>query len=220
MEDWSWAQWTLTTLGVAAGIVAAVWAILAWRKAASSDKAAQESLTIAKRAEERETEVHFVDWSGWWEEAGVFFLLNTGEDVAHDVKLVLYIDQEPYTHYEPSVDGGQPLVFEVPQARQLWEEGRDELAAKIRQRKQEVADQNARRASVAADKSLFAHVNQMTAFVSDVTISHNMDAMRDHTIGAYDVRFRVFWRTSLHTPKDSGYHEHGEERLGPDYERE
>ncbi|MCR6713137.1 MAG: hypothetical protein NVV57_10765 [Demequina sp.] len=215
MKDWAWVWGLVGVLGVIAGF-------LAFWKARSSDaaaklslKAAQESVTIAKRTEERETEAHFVDWAGIWKGPGVFMLHNTGDDTANDVKLVLYIDYQPYNFYVETLDGDEATDIDVPKALQLWEQGRDDLAARRWNRKQERIEAAAQRR---AGKDATGAAKTMSALAGfGMDSRHRTEEMFDHKVGLYDVRYRVFWRTDLGTPKDSDYRKHGDELLGPAY---
>jgi hypothetical protein len=78
---------------------------------------AQDANEISRRGEARETERHDVHWEGDWDQPGRYVLTKLGDDEACYIKATITYDDEKVTKTVESIRGsGQQLVFEFPTA--------------------------------------------------------------------------------------------------------
>lgn len=121
MENWIWVGWVIGGIGAIGSIIAAVWAILGWRKASDANDTATEALELTRKADARATEHKDFDWRWDWPEPGVLALLNAGQSPARKVAVTLTIDKQ-MDHIElgdltPRVTHTQ----EIPWAREIYQ---------------------------------------------------------------------------------------------------
>lgn len=99
--------------------------------AVEANEISEEALSVARRADLRESDTSNVHWEGDWERPGLYKLTNRGDDDARNVRIILTVDEEEVRASEEMVPGGGSLTIECPQARQRFREEQADYARKL-----------------------------------------------------------------------------------------
>lgn len=84
--------------------------------AVKANEISEEALSVARRADLRESDTSNVHWEGDWIGPGVYGITNLGDDEARDVRIILTIDEEVVRVSEELVPGGGSVAIECPEA--------------------------------------------------------------------------------------------------------
>lgn len=88
--------------------------------AVEANQISEKALSVARRADLRESDTSDVHWEGNWIEPGLYKLTNRGNDEARDVRIVLTVDDEVLRVSEESVPGGGSVTIDCPEARHCF----------------------------------------------------------------------------------------------------
>ncbi|MGP9782579.1 hypothetical protein ACT3UQ_08975 [Glutamicibacter sp. AOP12-B1-11] len=90
------------------------------RIAIDSREIGKEALTVAQRADLRQSDTSNIHWECDWEEPGIYVITNRGDDEARDVRIILTVDEEKIRSDHKTIPGGSNVKIECPQARATY----------------------------------------------------------------------------------------------------
>lgn len=151
--------------------------------AADAKGVAEEANTISRRAEDRDTERHDVEWAHVNIEPGVYELRNDGTDTAHRVRVRFHVDGWSVVGEGDAVGPGAAIRAYIPEATREFEREMDEV------REERRAEEEVERLRK-ADPYLTGWAISTSASVYDPPRTHNMG-------------FRVVWQSALGSPKET-----------------
>ncbi len=152
---------------------------------------AEEANTISRRAEDRDTERHDVEWKHINIDPGVYELRNDGTDTAHKVRVRFCVDEWSAVGESDLVRPGEVIRAVIRDAADEFE--REMVEVREGRRKQKRDEELRER-----DPYMRNWIVNMSAPVYELPRTHN-------------VGYRAVWQTALGSPKDA--EENGLEEL-------
>ena len=147
--------------------------------AADAKGVAEEANTISRRAEDRETERHDVEWAHVNIEPGIYELRNDGTDTAHHVRVRFYVDEWSAVGERAVVAHGESVRVELAEVADEFE--------------REMVEVRAERRKEARTAQLRKQDPYMTNWVQDLSGFAAYNPLQyQHNVG-----YRAVWQTAL-----------------------